>query len=580
MPLDTEFKTVYQLSEHEFERFLDSQTTNHKRKYKAQRKFELNVVLRSYSFHDSYEYHGAQVRSKLVCPFGHEYDALPRAFSGKKQIKCSSCTGNSPLKAKKEFEQAVKDRSYKLSSTYKYINAKVRTDIICPKGTLFAVAPYSFTKSGTNCACCLENNKSWIEAKKRFEQVVVSKGFRLCDGYKYVTASEVVNIYCENNHLLVVTPSNFKNQLGCKYCRAEKLQTQFEELVVTRGYAYPADYIYVNTTTEVKLTCPKGTSYLVSPIRFKNVLHGCPCCDGQDKAIAKRDFEQYVLDREYSFQATYNYINARTKVALICPKGTSFDIAPDTFKNQGVGCACCALKRLPCPETQKRFEDLVIRRGYSFHSDYQYQDSNRKVLLICPEGTAYLTAPNNFIHGGRGCMCCQGRLPEQQQSAFEKMVIERGYSFAESYNYINAKKRVDLLCSKGNLYKAYPTGFKMGTGCACCSDNGFQPDREGYLYLQELWLDDVLTAYKFGITNREPSERLKEHDRGSVFNHVLTEHKIHSFNGQDVWDLERIIKNEVPTRFVSRTQMEDGWTETIHPRYLDNIISIIESSVF
>jgi hypothetical protein len=64
MELATEINTVYQLSERDFEIFLDKQTTKHKRKYKAQRKFELSVVFRSYSFHNSYAYKGAQIRSR------------------------------------------------------------------------------------------------------------------------------------------------------------------------------------------------------------------------------------------------------------------------------------------------------------------------------------------------------------------------------------------------------------------------------------------------------------------------------------------------------------------------------------
>lgn len=567
-------KTVYQLSDSEFDSFLETKTTNHKRKFKAQRKFELNAMKRGYSFHDDYEYVNAQIRCKLICPVGHEYDALARSFSGDKQVKCSSCTNNNPKKAKKEFEEAVQERGYELASTYTYINARTHVDLICPKGTPWAVVPDTFKNAGVGCPCCIENHLTWQNARDDFEFEIKYRKYTLLDDYKYVTASTPVKFKCRNGHLLEMTPHALRYHIGCKHCRRERLRKEFEDLAIARGYTFPDTYKYYNATTEVTLICPKGTYYYVAPTHFHKTLHGCPCCDGQDKSIARDAFEERVLERGYEFADTYEYINARTHADLICPNGCSYSVVPYAFKDMNTGCPCCAPKAQPRPETKERFEAYVLERGYKFADNYDYVNSKEKVWLLCPKGTAYHCDPMNFM-AGKGCLCCIGRLPEQQKQAFEEEVYRRGYRLAETYNYINAKERVDLICPRGSLYRAYPSGFKSGTDCPCCCQNGFNPSEPGYLYLQELWSQGELIALKFGITNREPEERMKEHMKESIFEHVLTEHYVYSEYGQDIWDVEQDIKLRFHTHFVSRSDMEDGWTETVSVEHYESLKEVI-----
>ncbi|MCK8073973.1 hypothetical protein [Vibrio sp. 1CM23M] len=569
-------KTVFQFTDQQFTEFLNDKSANHKRKYISQRKFELKVIERGYDFHRDYEYINAQVRCKLICPFGHEYDALARSFTNK-NVRCSSCSGNNASKAKQEFEAEVLRRCYTFSVNYEYTNARTKVELLCPKGSLYAVAPDTFKNQGTNCPCCLENNLFWVKAKDDFEISVKERGFTLGKGHKYKVATEPVDLICRDGHQFHITPSYFKsNQLECPICKKELYKNDFERLVVERGYVFHPEYLFINGTTVVQLICPKGSDYSVAPAVFKTLKFGCPCCDGQDKALAKKAFEQEVSNRDYLFSANYEYVNARTKVDLICPKGTPYSVAPDTFKNQNVNCPCCNEGRQPDLLVKEAFEILVVERGYSFHPDYVYVDANTKVMLICPNGTDYQVDTRNFKNG-KGCLCCIGRMPIQQRKAFEEKAIEKGYSFAATYEYIDSKTRADLICPKGTPYKAQPTNFKhSGNGCPCCAEIGFLPDKEGYLYLQELWLDDELHAYKFGITNRDPEKRMKEHQRGSKLTHVLLTKGVYSKVGQVVLDLENQIKKSVKAKYVSSSIMEDGWTETIHPKYLSEVLDIID----
>lgn len=110
---------------------------------------------------------------------------------------------------------------------------------------------------------------------------------------------------------------------------------KFLEVVEKDGYTLLDEY--VNTETKVKMICPKGHDYITTPHNFKSGYR-CPKCSGKCKEQASEDF--YKCVKEFNYKCITKYENNSKKVKLECPQGHFWEVSPVEFK-RGVRCAYC-----------------------------------------------------------------------------------------------------------------------------------------------------------------------------------------------------------------------------------------------
>lgn len=184
------------------------------------------------------------------------------------------------------------------------------------------------------------------------------------------------------------------------------------------------------------------------------------------KQRTRYHFEQLVIKEGYQFAFNYQYVTSQLKASLICPVGHLYDVSPNNFRssNNKKGARCSKCSKQCKEQARNKFEALVESEGYRFAEGYDYQGSLQKVTLICPVGHLYNVMPNNFKgtkkQKGARCAKCSGKCTEQAQLAFEALVIQEGYRFAEYYKYKGIKRKAELICPKGHLYKVTPASFK------------------------------------------------------------------------------------------------------------------------
>jgi hypothetical protein len=144
-------------------------------------------------------------------------------------------------------------------------------------------------------------------------------------------------------------------------------------------------------------------------------------------------------------------------------------------------------------------------------------------------------------------------------------LINRGVEIVG--DYINGGTKTEFSCSFGHRWYALPNNvLNMGTNCPECSTNGYNPSKPGIFYVI-----DFGEFIKYGITNNIDS-RLKSHKKNGVYSVVIT----HLFeDGKTAVNLERHIKCSLGGKFVTKEQCPDGYTETLCPSKLNNILSII-----
>lgn len=113
----------------------------------------------------------------------------------------------------------------------------------------------------------------------------------------------------------------------------------------------------------------------------------------------------------------------------------------------------------------------------------------------------------------------------------------------------------------------------MGS-CPNCCTRGFRSNKPAYLYLHRLIHISGLVFYKFGITNREPLDRVKQ--QASKFSGHCNLLFTRRFGvGLQALALESKIKKIAKGGCVSKSILPDGFTETFIEEDLGEIMNIM-----
>ena len=237
---------------------------------------------------------------------------------------------------------------------------------------------------------------------------------------------------------------------------------------------------YVNSKTKILITCSKHGDFLQSP--DKHLMgNGCIRC-GYEKVWNKDDSESFInkakkIHGDKFDYSRVNYVNSKTKVAIICLKHGEFSQEPSSHL-MGAGCKKCATEITSNKLDTDKFINRSIKIfGNKFdYSKTNYKDIKSDITLICSEHGEFKTnAENHLISSySGGCKKCRYEkvskslrldIEEFLTKAYEVWGDEYDYSEVE---YINAHKKVSILCAKHGSFLQTPSSHLSGNGCPKC----------------------------------------------------------------------------------------------------------------
>ena len=316
------------------------------------------------------------------------------------------------------------------------------------------------------------------------------------------------------------------------------------------GYAFS---VYQSAHTKVFIHCPEHGMFEQSPnSHLKGVR--CPSCYG-NKKHTNESFTQKA--REVHGENTYcysfvNYVNATTKVKIICPEHGEFEQSPSNHINFKQGCPICAC-------VKKHTDDSFIEKAKLIHGDKYlydlvvYMGAHSKVKIICPEHGEFEQEASSHLQGV-GCPSCGGNKKHTSESFIEKAKQIHGNTYDYSkVLYKGNKIKIIILCNKHGEFKQTATSHLRGSGCPGCMSCGFDRTRSGFLYILR---SDCGTKMKIGITNN-PDQRQAQLSRATPFS--FTRIELIEGPGELIANLEKELLAEYqPAGF---TETFDGSTE-------------------
>ena len=310
------------------------------------------------------KYNNAKEKIIITCNLHGNFVQTPNAhLSGAGCIKCShektsqrmSISWNDYM----ESLNKIHKNKYNYSKViWKGVDEKII--VICPLHENFTIRPVDH-KNGRGCPLCSkEKNKCYdkIDTENFINKSIEIHG-NLYDYSltQYNGSSEYIYILCYKHGKFKQLPSNHY-KYGCKKCGNENnirnkqlnsdCKDNFEskaQIIHNNKYNY-FNSIYNKSNTKLNVTCKIHGDFEITP---NNHLKGkgCPDCGQINSSVSKfKSFDEYHNLFINKHGTVYNYscvewVNASTKINVMCKKHGEFEILPYAHKN-GAGCPSCS----------------------------------------------------------------------------------------------------------------------------------------------------------------------------------------------------------------------------------------------
>lgn len=165
-----------------------------------------------------------------------------------------------------------------------------------------------------------------------------------------------------------------------------------------------------------------------------------------------------------------NYVNAKTKVCIICPIHGEFWQTPDLHL-QGHGCSLCSGKIQLSENEFIRRANLVHNNKYDY-SKVNYINYHTKICIICPIHGEFWQEPANHLCG-KGCRKCSRNSYNYNTDEWillAKQVHGNKYDYSK-VSYKNSSTKVCIICPKHGEFLQEPNNHLIGQGCPKCKES-------------------------------------------------------------------------------------------------------------
>lgn len=301
---------------------------------------------------------------------------------------------------------------------------------------------------------------------------------------EYKGSKEKICIICPIHGEFWQEANSHLKGCGCYKCRNKVFDTKsfIEESQKKHGDKYDYSKVeYVNTDTKVCIVCHEKDEYGKEHGDFwqrpNNHLNGKGC--NRCNKIHRYSTNEFVAKLQMIYGDKYDYskvkyVNADTKICVICPIHGEFWIYPAKMLS-GSGCGeCNKLKNRKSREEFIKNANQIHNNKYDY-SKVEYVNNKTKVCIICPKHGEFWQIPNTHLRGGGCKLCGDMHKGEKKRHTIDELIekfhmIYQGkykYDF-QNFIYKNVEQKIPIICEEHGVF--YKTVHKHlnGEGCPKC----------------------------------------------------------------------------------------------------------------
>ena len=250
---------------------------------------------------------------------------------------------------------------------------------------------------------------------------------------------------------------------------------------------------YIDSITKVCIICPIHGEFWQTP---QGHIRGnsCPKCANKKRGDTFRNNKEDFIEKantihgnKYSYE-NVEYINAETKVEIICKEHGAFSMTPMNHL-LGQGCPKCSGKGLNTNEIIEMFKKI---HGNEYdYSKVVFSKMHDKVCIICREHGEFWQIPSKHLLG-QGCPKCGIRKRSREKNIGQEEFIRRCKKiYGDKYIYTETKydkmqDKVKIICPKHGEFWQKPYDHLHGHGCPKCGFIESKGENELYEYICSL----------------------------------------------------------------------------------------------
>ncbi len=228
-------------------------------------------------------YFDAKTNVKIICNKHGAFEQSPDNHL--RGAGCKKCTTARKCPTYEDFITtaiSIHDNKYDYS-VVEYVNLKTKIKIICKKHGEFKQTPRSHI-NGHGCKTCAGNNRGNTDKFISDAESVHKNKFDYSLSI-YVSNQTKLSIICPEHGEFKQTPNAHLSGKGCNKCRTSKnsLDWFLKRCDDVHGSAYDYSLVkYINAHTKIDIVCKKHGVFSKKPCNHTNKKQGCPACSRED----------------------------------------------------------------------------------------------------------------------------------------------------------------------------------------------------------------------------------------------------------------------------------------------------------
>jgi len=270
-------------------------------------------------------------------------------------------------------------------------------------------------------------------------------------------------------------------------------------------------------------------------------------------------------------------------VEVMCACGTIFVVRYNALKTGNTTSCGCSSKYVTPENRHTHLEELLKVKSFKRVDNFPITDGTQKISLYCKDcENIFLRDYNSLVNKGYNCPCCVkvDKKAKDKASVYLNKLLNCLSKTTQTYvgtvtdEVLKSNSDVYLNCNDCNntIPRRLDVVVRTGIGCPCQTKYGYNPTEPSSLYLAELRdFDNSVIGYKYGIAKDVDKRHriISRGFKGSIVKWFVWDY----LDGITAQKHESIFKKSLPS-LLTKTDMQDGWTETFHRELLTTFLLI------
>jgi DNA-directed RNA polymerase subunit RPC12/RpoP len=316
---------------------------------------------------------------------------------------------------------------------------------------------------------------------------------------------------CAQGHEWQMTPAHRtgKSPQGCPVCANRTIVPGVNDLATTHPHLsaqalFDPSTVTFGSSRPLPWRCSLGHEWTAPVAGRASSGEGCPVCAGKvvvpgynDLATLHPGLAAEALEDPAKLMAGSN-----KKVRWRCADGHEWvAMVKSRTGPQRHGCPVCSHKRVAPGVNDLATTHPEVAAEALFDPTTVTSGSAKSLPWRCAVGHEWRTAPQHRAHRGSGCPYCGNKrvLAGDNDLATLRPDIAADALFDATTVLVGSHRKVPWRCTEGHEWVAtVKSRTDNGTGCPSCAATGYDPGKDGWLYLMEHPRWGLL---QIGITN-------------------------------------------------------------------------------